>query len=777
MIMRSASLFGVSLAFVLASACGGGNGNNDTCGDGQKTGSEQCDDGNTTSGDGCSATCTTESTSGHCGDGVVDVATEQCDDHNTVSGDGCSATCQNETSSLCGNGVINAPEACDDHNTASNDGCSSTCVVEAGYTCTGTPSVCTMGGGGSCTSATVVPLVASGTDLVGTGSGDTTGGTDHLPAAACDGDTAGGGPDVIYKFTTTAVKDVIITLNATTTFDGGIRLMTVPCDTTTEVIDVAGTDGCSDSGVIGDVEALGYINLPAGTYYLSVDGYTATDFGMYDFTITASPPGCGDGNIGPLEVCDDGNTAAGDGCDATCSVEPNYNCTAPATGPSVCEMIGCGDGILQTGETCDDHNTAAGDGCDATCHIESGYICDTTVAPSVCAHPGCGNHILEPATEECEDGNTTAGDRCSPTCTLEFDTLATEPNDTTPQVLTPGNHIIKGTFSDTDVDLYSFTLTQTSTVELETYFTINGNNADYGGAGTNPAFDCTTADDTGLALFAAGVDVTMDPLAIAVDGDDGDSYCSYLGLHDSANDSATDVADPTQLVNLAPGTYTIKLYVDPSATPPIGPRRYMLDVKITPMNATPVVPAAGDIVINEFLAADGSTMNGGVDSNCDGNFTNSDDEFIEFVNVSAKVLDLTGLTVKDGGNPTATPPVPPQLEFTFAPQGSGSLTLNPGKAVVVWAGGSPNCPGVTDFFTAPAAQHTLSLNDAGDSITLATGGATPVTITTITYPAQTIGTSSNLNPDVTGTTYSLSSAITGHVGNVSPGKKNNGTAF
>jgi cysteine-rich repeat protein len=37
-----------------------------------------------------------DSTTGHCGDGVVD-GTEQCDDGNTTSGDGCSATCETET--------------------------------------------------------------------------------------------------------------------------------------------------------------------------------------------------------------------------------------------------------------------------------------------------------------------------------------------------------------------------------------------------------------------------------------------------------------------------------------------------------------------------------------------------------------------------------------------------------------------------------------------------------------------------------------------------------
>ena len=43
----------------------------------------------------------------------------------------------------CGNGNIQNNEECDDGNSISGDGCSSSCLVEAGYECTGAPSVCT----------------------------------------------------------------------------------------------------------------------------------------------------------------------------------------------------------------------------------------------------------------------------------------------------------------------------------------------------------------------------------------------------------------------------------------------------------------------------------------------------------------------------------------------------------------------------------------------------------------------------------------------------------
>ena len=71
----------------------------------------------------------------------------------------------------------------------------------------------------------------------------------------------------------------------------------------------------------------------------------------------------------------------------------------------------CGDGVVDTGEQCDDGNTASGDGCSATC---------TTETPAnVCGDGTVGG------TEQCDDGNTTSGDGCSATCKHEYTTHAT----------------------------------------------------------------------------------------------------------------------------------------------------------------------------------------------------------------------------------------------------------------------------------------------------------------------------------------------------------------
>lgn len=122
------------------------------CGDGVVEFPESCDDGNMVNGDGCSNMCTVESgwsCSGTtsicspiavCGNGVVESG-ETCDDSNTVNGDGCSNTCKLETA-VCGNGIVESGEACDDGNMVNGDGCNNTCTVQSGWSCTGSPSVC-----------------------------------------------------------------------------------------------------------------------------------------------------------------------------------------------------------------------------------------------------------------------------------------------------------------------------------------------------------------------------------------------------------------------------------------------------------------------------------------------------------------------------------------------------------------------------------------------------------------------------------------------------------
>jgi cysteine-rich repeat protein len=185
---------------------------------------------------------------------------------------------------------------------------------------------------------------------------------------------------------------------------------------------------------------------------------------------------CGDGIVVGAETCDDGNTADGDGCNATCDVETGYTCSGS---PSTCGTI-CGDGLILGAETCDDGNPAAGDGCDGACHIEAGHSC--TGMPSVCT-PGCGDGAVA-GSEACDDGNTRDGDGCSHTCQIEAGFTChgvrsfccipeREPNDD-PASATgrlPADAFACGSLDDFmgDSDYFSFTMPAAGDLIVETY--------------------------------------------------------------------------------------------------------------------------------------------------------------------------------------------------------------------------------------------------------------------------------------------------------------------
>ncbi|MGC3998496.1 MAG: putative Ig domain-containing protein [Anaeromyxobacter sp.] len=182
-------------------------------------------------------------------------------------------------------------------------------------------------------------------------------------------------------------------------------------------------------------------------------GSTATGL-----TLTVRPaPFCGDGSVDAGEACDDGNTVANDGCNATCQAEVcGDGVVQPGIGEQcddgnailgdgctrTCIAEVCGDGVIQPalGEQCDDGNAAANDGCGATCHVEfcsDGIVqtseqCDDGNGTSgdgcspACLSERCGDGTVELALgEECEDGNAATGDGCDATCRAEpFQTTA-----------------------------------------------------------------------------------------------------------------------------------------------------------------------------------------------------------------------------------------------------------------------------------------------------------------------------------------------------------------
>jgi cysteine-rich repeat protein len=389
-----------------------------TCGNGKLEAGEGCDDGNTVANDGCNATCKIETpkacnadaagavddascasgicndvgnpapglcaAANACGNGKLE-AGEICDDGNTAAGDGCSATCKIEDGKpcgaagdascasgvcdvkgqaapgvcegalKCGNGKVEAGESCDDGNVTVGDGCDAACKVELGGACTANEScqsgACNLTGGN--------PGVCVAAGVCGNGVREAGEACDDGNTKAADG------------------------CNATCKVETGKS-----CNDKTP--GVVGDSGC-ESGVCN-----------------AVAGAPGT---------CAAANACGNGKVDSGEACDDGNTKAGDGCDASCKVENGKPCGAAGdatcasgvcntTGgkPGTCAAVGCGNGKVESGETCDDGNTKAGDGCDASCKKE--------------VAAGCGNGKVETG-EYCDDGNTKVGDGCDSACKIE----------------------------------------------------------------------------------------------------------------------------------------------------------------------------------------------------------------------------------------------------------------------------------------------------------------------------------------------------------------------
>lgn len=234
-------------------------------------------------------------------------------------------------------------------------------------------------------------------------------------------------------------------------------------------------DGANDRCSLIDPAApatSGAANLAAGTYYVVVEPFS-TQTGIYVLDVQVIAPACGNGIVDGNDICDDGNSVAGDGCDALCMLEVTNTYASPgaamtftasiatvgqfytyeitATAPSYIAAETFSNAATQscsidteiflldsTGAVLgsDDFDgvnscSATRPGVDAWARLDVGtyYLQVTEDDNNALAYfelvlegiPAdvCGNGIIDGTAEQCDDGNTTANDGCSATCDLE----------------------------------------------------------------------------------------------------------------------------------------------------------------------------------------------------------------------------------------------------------------------------------------------------------------------------------------------------------------------
>ena len=274
------------------------------CGNGIPEGDEECDDGNDVNTDAC----TNECLDAECGDGFVWTAHEDCEGE--VSGT-CTTTCGSTGTHTCREDCLwtdCAPpaETCNGLDDDCVDGAdngfdcvlgsgSATCTTvcgtagtqECGTTCTygdccaphetcgnGCDDDCNGVDDDGCTGPPANDTCSSPTDISAGGSF-----TGSTSLATNDGFGVGGcygyGPDVYFTFTLTTASDVFISTWGSS-FDTTIRV-----GSTCDGADIACEDDVDTFGSGLYQQHVQIDVLPAGTYYIALDGFRSTDHGDY----------------------------------------------------------------------------------------------------------------------------------------------------------------------------------------------------------------------------------------------------------------------------------------------------------------------------------------------------------------------------------------------------------------------------------------------------------------------------------------------------------------
>ncbi|MFL6278195.1 MAG: lamin tail domain-containing protein [Blastocatellia bacterium] len=175
------------------------------------------------------------------------------------------------------------------------------------------------------------------------------------------------------------------------------------------------------------------------------------------------------------------------------------------------------------------------------------------------------------------------------------------------------------------------------------------------------------------------------------------------------------------------------------------------------------------LVINEYLAdPPGSAATDLIgDANGDGARSSSQDEFVEIINRTSEPVDISRFTLSDADS----------VRHVFAP---GTI-VPPFEVAVVFGGGRPKGSfgnAAEEHLVFTASSGGLSLNNGGDTITLADAQGRIIQQIKFGSAEGGAGQSINRDPDGNGATFALHTQVahdTGHL--FSPGTRATGEAF
>lgn len=264
-----------------------------------------------------------------CGNGVLEPG-EECDDSNLYNNDGCSATCKIER---CGDGIINGNEECDDGNVVSGDGCSSSCLLEK--------TDCMDGflAGGKMVIVSDTKTRANGNPSVLTWNKNSRW-TAQIPGAKwiwSEYLVSDPVNDTLVTFDRKFyVPPVLSGMNASITIAAD-NSYTCYLNMNSQVIgeddtefnyfdenkDVYSLYGKLTGGNNTLVCIVKNWAMPGGTPYINPAGLLyRMEFECGEMCDEWCHGFCGDGVVQQGEECDDGNNQNGDGCSASCKIEP-----------------------------------------------------------------------------------------------------------------------------------------------------------------------------------------------------------------------------------------------------------------------------------------------------------------------------------------------------------------------------------------------------------------------------------------------------------------------